>query len=157
MNFDDVPHGNECYISTEQRLLDHRWLVANLMVQSWTQCWTHERLQDAVANSLCFGVYQHGTTVRGEVPKVDRMVGFARVVTDGATYSLLVDVVIDPAFRGKGLGKFLVQAVNNHQRVRQTVVLLRTNTATELYEKCGFEVVSAMRRIPASNDAHPTK
>lgn len=148
MTFDDTPPSDDYYVSTDEKLIDHRWLVSNLLGQSWTECWTHERMVQALAASLCFGVYKHDRPAKGEVPKIDEMVGFARVISDGATYSLLVDVVVDPEHRGKGLAKFLVGAVVNHPSVKNTVSLLRTKDAHALYEKFDYQVVAAMRRIP---------
>jgi GNAT superfamily N-acetyltransferase len=134
------PHHDDFYVSTDKRLLDHRWLVANLLNQSWTECWTHERLTEAIRNSITFGVYQTD----------NRMVGFARVITDESTYSLVCDVVIDEAHRGHGLAKFLMGSIVNHPAVRPTVSLLRTGNpvAQSLYERFGYSGVTAMRRIP---------
>lgn len=145
MNCDQTPHCDDCYVSTDPARIDFGWLTQNLLTQSWANCWRPERLRVAIAHSLCFGLYQH--TAAGTP---DQMIGFARVITDGATYSLLVDVVIEPAARGRGLGKFLLQTIMEHPNVRPTVSLLRTNTAGGLYEKFGYQPVSAMRRLPVA-------
>lgn len=148
--FDETPHTDDFFISTEKALLDQRWLISNLLAQSWTDCWNHDRMADAIAHSLTFGVYQRRSSEGGAAPMEPRMVGFARVITDGCTYSMLCDVVIDPAFRGKGLAKFLVATITMHQQVKHTVSILRTKDAQRLYARFGFKEVSAMRRIPTS-------
>jgi len=148
--FDDSPHSGDYFVSTDKRLISQQWMVANLLSQPWTDCWSHERLWEAVQNSLCFGVYQRQEHVQGEAPIHPRMVGFARVLTDEATYSIICDVVIELTHRKKGLGKFLMATILGHYQVKNTVCVLRTNNAeaASLYRKFGFSEVPAMRRIP---------
>jgi GNAT superfamily N-acetyltransferase len=83
----------------------------------------------AVANSLCFGLFLR-----------DRQVGFARVVTDRATFGYLCDVFVDRGHRGAGLGKWLVDCVLSHpdlQGLRR--LCLVTRDAHELYKGFGFK------------------
>jgi len=87
-----------------------------------------ESLGRAAANSLCFGLY-HGTT----------QVGFARVITDLATYGYLSDVVIDQSCRGQGLGKWLIECILAHpdlQHLRRLALL--TRDSPDLYAGFGF-------------------
>ena len=65
----------------------------------WAEKRPVERIETSMANSACFGVYSE---------EAGALVGFARVITDWATTYYLCDVVIDPAYRGRGLGKALV-------------------------------------------------
>ncbi|MED0670738.1 GNAT family N-acetyltransferase [Aneurinibacillus aneurinilyticus] len=81
-----------------------------------------------IENSLCFLVYHN-----------DMQIGFARVVSDYAVYSLILDVVIDEKYRGKGLGKKLIEFINNHPSIKNTTKVLWTKYAQELYLKCGFK------------------
>lgn len=148
--FDDGPHSDDFFVSTDKKLLDNRWLVGNLLSQSWTDCWTHERMAQAVANSLTFGVYRRMPSI-DHAPAAIKMVGFARVITDECTYSLVCDVVIDPSYQGKGLAKFLMAQIVSHHAVRNTVSLLRTSNAAKLYQKFDYVEVKAMRRIPHPN------
>lgn len=88
-------------------------------------------------NSLCFGVYQ------GEA-----QVGFARVVTDKATFALVADVFILRAHRGKGLSKCLMHEVMKHpdlQGLRR--LLLLTSDAHSLYAQFGFTEIGDSRRF----------
>jgi GNAT superfamily N-acetyltransferase len=93
--------------------------------------WAKERslptIVGSVEQSLCFGVYTH-----------DLQVGFARVVTDSATFAYLCDVFILPAWQGQGLGKWLIECVVSYldeQGVSWT--MLATRDAHELYEEYG--------------------
>jgi GNAT superfamily N-acetyltransferase len=119
-----------CYtISTDQRRLDatliHRYLSQD---SYWARGVPLDVLERAIRGSLCFGVY---TT--------DRQVGFARVVTDAATFAYLADVFILPDHRGLGLGKQLVAAIMAHpdlQGLRR--IMLATRDAHGLYRQFGF-------------------
>ena len=85
----------------------------------------------SIDNSLCFGAYEEG-----------EQIGFARVVTDGATYAHLMDVFVLSEHRGRGLGKELVRAVLSHpdlQGLRKFT--LHTADAHSLYEQFGFHRV----------------
>lgn len=83
----------------------------------------------AIEHSLCFGVY------RGA-----RQVGFARVVTDRATFGYLCDVFIEESARGDGLGEWLVACVLEHPDLQSLRRLsLMTRDAHELYRRFGFK------------------
>jgi hypothetical protein len=80
-------------ISTDRTRLDaalvHRYLSSD---SYWARAVPLEVVQRAIRNSLCFGLYQQ-----------EQQIGFARVVTDGATFGYLADVFIVPGHRGAGL------------------------------------------------------
>ncbi|MBA3674595.1 MAG: GNAT family N-acetyltransferase, partial [Chitinophagaceae bacterium] len=68
-----------------------------------------------------------------------RQVGYARMITDNATFAYLADVFIDEKFRGKGLGKWLIKVILAHpdlQGLRR--IMLATKDAHKLYEQCDF-------------------
>lgn len=93
----------------------------------WGQNRTEEIVRRSVENSLNFGVYFEG-----------RQVGFARVITDCATFAWLCDVFILPEHRKSGLGKWLVDCVVNHPDLKPLRrLLLATRDAHELYRKYG--------------------
>ena len=94
----------------------------------WAKSRTPEQTRTAIENSICFGLY-HG----------DRQIGFARVVSDQATFAYLGDVFILPEFRGQGLSKWLMETIVSHpdlQGLRRWV--LATRDAHGLYEQYGF-------------------
>ncbi|MFN8465728.1 MAG: GNAT family N-acetyltransferase [Caldilineaceae bacterium] len=132
-------------ISTDKQRLDvdyiHRWLSEQ---SYWAQGRSRETVEQSIANSLCFGLYRGG-----------KQVGFARVVTDLATFGWLCDVFVDESERGHALGKWLVQAVVSHPdlaRIRR--LLLATRDAHELYRKYGgFEVLASPERWMAKTQS----
>lgn len=94
----------------------------------WASNRTKEQTETAIKNSLPFGVY-----------KGENQIGFARIVTDYATFAYLGDVYILESFRGQGLSKWLMETIVGHpnlQGFRRWV--LATKDAHTLYEKFGF-------------------
>lgn len=122
----------ELEISTDPARLDvdaiHRFLSEE---SYWARGRTREVVERTIANSLCFGAFLG-----------QRQVGYARVVSDFATFAWLADVFILDEFRGRGYGKALVQAVVAHpdlQGLRR--ILLATQDAHGLYAHYGFTPV----------------
>ena len=122
-------------ISTEPNRLDidviHRFLSES---SYWATGRPRAVVQRSIDNSLCFGAYADG-----------RLVGFARVVTDYATFGWLADVFVLDAYRGQGVGKALVRAVDDHPDLRDVRLLLATKDAHGLYAQYGFEPVAPDR------------
>jgi GNAT superfamily N-acetyltransferase len=99
----------------------------------WAAGIPRDVLERAVAGSLCFGVYD----------EAGRQVGFARVVTDRATFAYLCDVFVLPSHRGRGLSKWMMECVvaqPDLQGLRRFVLV--TRDAHRLYERCGFTPVA---------------
>jgi nitroimidazol reductase NimA-like FMN-containing flavoprotein (pyridoxamine 5'-phosphate oxidase superfamily)/predicted N-acetyltransferase YhbS len=120
-------------ISSDPNILD-RALVYDFLANEayWSRGITKEKVAKALRNSLCFGVYAVETD--GE-PQV----GFARVITDYATFAYLADVFILRAYRGQGLGKWLVHNIQNHpelQGLRRWT--LYTKDAHDFYAQFGY-------------------
>lgn len=115
-------------ISTDPTRLDLETIHAFLANSYWAKGIPREVLDRAIANSLSFGLYEG-----------DRQVGFARVVTDKATYAYLADVFVLESHRGKGLGKWLVEVILGHPELsglrRWGLV---TRDAHGLYSRNGF-------------------
>jgi len=115
-------------ISTDKTRLDLD-LVWDFIshISYWAQGRSLATTQKAIENSLCFGVYAG-----------DRQVGFARVVTDHATFAWLCDVFILESHRGQGLGKWLIESVVAHPGLQGLkLFLLATGDAHELYRRYG--------------------
>jgi len=138
--------GTGHFVSTDSGLLDLDFICAALAESYWARNRPRRVVERSIENSLCFGLYE--TPGR-------RQVGFARVVTDGATVSWLCDVVVDARHRGRGLGKFLVSSVVAHPEVAATVCLLGTRDAHGLYERFGFARSELMKRLPAGGGPGP--
>src|SRR5262245_8161437 len=95
----------------------------------WAATLSREVLERAAANSLCFGMLQ------GE-----RLAGFARVITDLATFAYLTDVVVHAEFRGQGLGRwFMERILESPDLIGLRRVTLLTRDAESLYRRLGFE------------------
>ena len=93
-------------------------------------------VERSIENSLCFGAYAED----------GKQVGFARVVTDAATFAYLGDVFVVGEHRGRGIGKQLVAAVMAHPDVQGVrLFLLGTADAHGLYEGFGFKLVEPGR------------
>jgi GNAT superfamily N-acetyltransferase len=92
-------------------------------------------LERAIANSLCFGLYRDG-----------EQIGFARVVSDEATYAYVSDVFVVAAHRNAGLGRFLIEAVLAYEPLQGLRLWqLVTRDAASLYRRCGFTDLASER------------
>ncbi len=115
-------------ISTDRARLDREAIHAFLQTSYWAPEISRGIVDRSIENSLCFGVYEAG-----------RQVGFARVVSDFATFAYLADVFVIPSHRGRGLSKWLVEIIRAHPDLQN---LRRWNLATRdahsLYERFGF-------------------
>ena len=116
-------------ISTDKRRLQLPVIHDFLRESYWAKDIPESVVRRSVDGSLCFGVY-HGR----------EQIGFARVITDEATFAYLADVFILPAHRGKGLSRRLMEEIIAHpalQGLRR--MLLATCDAHELYARFGFK------------------
>ncbi len=121
----------EYTISADRNLLDIAIIHGFLQTTYWSKDIPLEIVERAIANSLCFGVYRN-----------NQQVGFARVVSDYATFAYLADVFILEEHRGQELSKRLMQTIMSHpdlQGLRRW--MLATRDAHELYKKFGFEAL----------------
>lgn len=124
-------------ISTDPGRLDRELIHAFLSRESyWALGVAREVVDRAIDGSLPFGAYEH-----------DVQVGFARAVTDGATFAWMADVFVVSSHRGRGLGRRLVEAVLAHPQVRGARnVLLATADAHGLYSPYGFTALTKPER-----------
>jgi N-acetylglutamate synthase-like GNAT family acetyltransferase len=124
-------------ISTDKTLLDIDMMFNYLSNESyWSKGISKETLRRGIDNALCFGVYHE-----------KKQIGFAKVVTDKATFAYLADVFILEQYRGLSLSKWLVQTIKEHpdlQGLRRFV--LATADAHGLYAQFGFEPLNNPER-----------
>ena len=121
-------HFGDYSISTDRRRIDLAVVHGYLTSSYWSPGIPLEIVRRAIDNSLCFGVYN-----------ATAQVGFARVITDQATFAYLADVFILEPHRGQGLAKWLIQVIlddNRLQGLRR--FLLATRDAHALYQRFGF-------------------
>ena len=127
----------EFTVSTDRNRLQLDAIHKFLSEESyWARERSREQTATAIKNSLPFGVY-----------KGENQIGFARVVTDYATFAYLGDVYILPEYRGQGLSKWLMETILNHpdlQGFRRWI--LATKDAHTLYEKFGFSGLKVPER-----------
>ncbi len=116
-------------ISTDKSKLDLNAIHDFLKGSYWAENIPLPVVQRSIENSLCFGVYEF-----------DKQIGFARVISDYATFAYLADVFILEKYRGKGLAKWLIEFILEHpalQNLRRWI--LATKDAHGLYRKFGFK------------------
>jgi N-acetylglutamate synthase-like GNAT family acetyltransferase len=120
--------GNEVKIERRVERLDVEFIYELLRQTQWARNRPRDVFERAIKHSLCFGAYEG-----------KHQVGFARVVTDHATFGYIQDCIVDPAWRGRGIGRSLLQRVMEDPIVSSLrTLLLRTETAHALYRKAGF-------------------
>ena len=124
-------------ISTDQSLLDLK-LIHDFLTNSsyWAIGRSFETVKRSIENSLAFGLYEN-----------DKQIGFARIVTDYATFAWVADVFVLEGARGKGLGTWLVEVIISHpelQGFRRWT--LATKDAHEIYRKFGFKELKRPER-----------
>ena len=124
-------------ISTDPARLDRDAIHEFLRGSYWAKGIPREIVDRSIDNSLCFGLYDG-----------NRLVGFARVITDSATFAYLSDVFVLESHRGRGLGTWFMETVLSHpdlQNLRRW--MLATADAHGLYRRVGFTALSKPERI----------
>lgn len=118
-------------ISTDKSRLDLDLIHEFLSHSYWAAGIPRETVARSIGNSLCFGVYDNA-----------HQIGFARVISDFATYAYVADVFILEPYRNRGLGKELMASIMTHPRLqRLRRWSLGTRDAQGLYEQFGFQPV----------------
>lgn len=124
-------------ITTDRARFDldliHRYLSQD---SYWAQNLTRDRCERSIGHSLCFAAFDG-----------DAQVGFARVITDYATFAYVADVFVVPTHRGHGISKAIMAAIRSHpdlQGLRRWMLV--TRDAHGLYEQYGFRALAEPRR-----------
>lgn len=133
----------EFTIHTDKTKMDipviHRYITRSY----WAEGIPFETVAKAVEGSLCFGVF-HG----------EKQIGIARVITDTATFAYLCDVFIDESYRGRGLGKWLMETILGHESLQGLRrIALTTKDAHGLYSQYGFSPLPIPERWMIIQDA----
>ncbi|HEX7479145.1 MAG TPA: GNAT family N-acetyltransferase [Polyangiales bacterium] len=133
-------------VSTERARLDVELVHRFLSEQSyWAAGISRQRVERAIAHSVCFGLYR-GT----------QQVGFARVATDFTRAAYLADVFVADGLRGRGLGRWLVECVLAHPELASVDRwLLGTRDAQAFYEPFGFRPADQSRWMVRTGPAQP--
>lgn len=128
-------------IDDDKARLDIDVIHAFIGTSYWAAGVPRATLERSIANSDSFGLYYRGTQV-----------GFARIITDRATFAYVADVFVLPDHRGKGLALWLMQTIRaqpQYQGLRRW--LLATRDAHALYAKLGFTAVEESRFMEIRN------
>jgi GNAT superfamily N-acetyltransferase len=137
----------EFVVSTDRGRLDLDVVHGFLTGCYWAKGIPRQVVARSIENSLCFGVYSEA-----------RQVGFARVISDYATYAYIGDVFVLDGYRGHGLGKWLMECIMRHPRLQD---LRRWGLATQdahgLYRQFGFTPLRAPERHMELHDAEVYK
>jgi GNAT superfamily N-acetyltransferase len=123
-------------IDTDKARLDVAMIHRFLRESYWASGIPREIVERSIANSLCFGIYVEG-----------QQAGFARIISDHATFAYVADVFVLEAFRGRGLSKRLMDAIVGHptlQGLRRWS--LATRDAHGLYARYGFTPLASPDR-----------
>ena len=124
-------------LSTDKYKLDITTIHNFLKTSYWAKDVPIAVVEKSISNSLCFGVYE-----------LDKQIGFARVISDYATFAYFSDVFILEAYRGQGLGTWLIKSILEYSELQNLRTwLLLTADAHELYHQFGFKNLPAPERM----------
>jgi len=130
-------HRGEWVVSTDRAQLDLDLIHQFLTRSYWAKGIPRDVMERSLENSLCFGVFERS-----------QQIGFARVITDYATYAYLGDVFVLETHRSRGVGKFLMECILRHPQLknlrRWTLI---TRDAQPLYAKFGFTGLARPERF----------
>lgn len=115
-------------ITMDKGLIDPKALKKLLNATYWAENRTLETIEKSMKHSECIAVLED-----------DQLVGFARIVTDYSTMFWLCDVVVDPEYRGHGIGKQMMEHLCHLPYYKDLKGILATGDAHGLYEKYGFK------------------
>ena len=120
-------------VSSDFKEMDVYAIHSNISKSYWAKNIPIETLEKALNNSLCFGVFTLD----------HKQVGFARMITDHATFAYLADVYIEEAHRGQGLSKWLMRVIHDHPSLTGLRrIMLATKDAHGLYKQFGYAELS---------------
>ena len=128
-------HKDDFLVTDDKKVIDVDFVTEELNKTYWAEGRPREMVEKSIEHSVMFSMFES-----------DRMIGFARIVTDYSTFAWLCDVYIHPEYRGNGLGVWLMECVYSHPSTDVWINLLATRDAHGLYEKFGFERKECMIR-----------
>jgi N-acetylglutamate synthase-like GNAT family acetyltransferase len=133
---------NQFTITTDKEKFDVEFIHSFLTRSYWAEGISKEVIKRSIEGALCFGLFEN-----------DKQIGFARMITDKATFAYLADVFIIEEYRGRGLSKWLMEVIMSHpslQGLRR--MMLATKDAHGLYQKFGFTALNNVDRWMQIND-----
>jgi N-acetylglutamate synthase-like GNAT family acetyltransferase len=129
-------------VSTDKSKIDVETVHHFLSRSYWAENIPLDVVRKSIENSLCFGMYHE-----------EKLVGFARAISDFATFAYLADVFILPEERGKGLSKWLLAIILEHPQLQALRrFTLATRDAHSLYAQFGFSLFDKPERWMQKHD-----
>ena len=122
-------------------------IVRLLRMTYWADKRTLEQIDKSTRNSSCYGIY---------IEAEEKLVGFARIISDYATSYYLCDVVIDNDYRHRGLGTALISYIVQLPQYEGLRGILITKDAHALYKKFGYEVLNDCVMVKAATSNLPS-
>ena len=118
-------------VSVDRALIDNNWIVRSVQGSYWGKTYSREQIEAALEQSIVAGAYA------GE-----SQIGFVRIVSDGAIFSSITDVFVEPEWRGKGVGSAMMSTAVALPEVAETICILQALPLAQLwYMKWGFRLV----------------
>ncbi|HEX8300321.1 GNAT family N-acetyltransferase [Sphingomonas sp.] len=134
-------------ISLDKAELDIDLIHAFLSGAYWSVGIPRHIVERAIRGSLCVGAYEPDEAGK------DEQVGFARLISDQATFAYLADVFVLPAHRGKGVARAMIQVLHDHpelQGLRRWALF--TRDMQTVYAKLGWEIYPHPERLMVRDD-----
>ncbi|MDA3812026.1 MAG: GNAT family N-acetyltransferase [Spirochaetaceae bacterium] len=119
---------NNFYITDSKENINMDYIISSIQNTYWGEGRPSEIIKKTIANSQLLSAFDQ-----------EKQIGFARIVSDFASFSWLCDVFIDTHYRGKGLGKFLMSCISEHPSTQVRMNILATKDAHGFYEQFGYE------------------
>jgi GNAT superfamily N-acetyltransferase len=142
--FHELHHG-DILVTTDPARLDIETVHGFLTRSYWAEGIPREVVERSIRHSICFGAFEG-----------DRQVGFARVITDRATFAYVADVFVLPSHRGRSIGKRLMACITSHPELQNLRLwTLFTRDAHGLYRQHGFREARHPDRLMERRQPQP--
>jgi GNAT superfamily N-acetyltransferase len=142
--FHELHHG-DILVTTDPARLDIETVHGFLTRSYWAEGIPREVVERSIRHSICFGAFEG-----------DRQVGFARVISDRATFAYVADVFVLPGHRGRSIGKRLMACITSHPELQNLRLwTLFTRDAHGLYRQHGFREARHPDRLMERRQPQP--
>jgi ribosomal protein S18 acetylase RimI-like enzyme len=132
---------DDLLISDAKTKLNYNTIYEMLLNSYWASNRSKVEINTSIENSICFGLYKN-----------NKMIGFARALSDQTVSSWIYDLIIHKDHREKGFGKWFFENIIKHKDLIDTKIYLTTRDAQGLYKKYGFQKKEALVKNPIDND-----